>query len=122
MASFRPRTLSNASSTATLEAAPVSPPTTSQQWPQSNGTTCHSPIFNYIENLRLDETTTLNSLDDDLDDINIIIDTEVGFENLPKREDEMQLTKPSSTIMQQQHQGLHIFQPVEINNKIKVCL
>merc|ERR1719414_482390 len=74
-------TLSNASSTATLEA--IGSPLDSQQqqpqpWPQ-----CHSPIFNYIEKLRLDET---NSLDDDLEDINNLIDTEVGVENLRQQQ------------------------------------
>ena len=46
-----------------------------------NYPTCQSPIFNYIEKLRLDD-----SLNDDLEDINNLIDTEVGVENLQQNQ------------------------------------
>ena len=92
----RPRTLSNASSTATLEAAGSNSSPQPPQWPQ-----CHSPIFNYIEKLRLDD------LNDDLEDINNLIDTEVGVENLPQDEYD------NSHLMAQ-------FQHREMTNKIKV--
>ena len=60
----------------------MQPPKQPQQpWPQ-----CHSPIFNYIEKLRLDESNHGGSLDDDLEDINNLIDTEVGVENLRQNE------------------------------------
>ena len=103
-------TLSNASSTATLEA--IGSPLDSQQqqpkqpppWPQ-----CHSPIFNYIEKLRLDET---NSLDDDLEDINNLIDTEVGVENLRQNEFD------NSHLMVAAHQ----FTGQQPSNRIKVTL
>ena len=103
-------TLSNASSTATLEA--IGSPLDSQQqqpqqpppWPQ-----CHSPIFNYIEKLRLDET---NSLDDDLEDINNLIDTEVGVENLRQNEFD------NSHLMVAAHQ----FSGQQPPNRIKVTL
>jgi len=80
--------LSNASSTATLAEASavldrsldpaISPP----QWQQTSQ--CHSPIpiFNYMNKLRIDEPSTL----DDLEDINSLIDTEVGVENLNQNE------------------------------------
>lgn len=79
------RPLSNASSTATLEvggngggviAGPPPANTTAPNYP-----TCQSPIFNYIEKLRLDD-----SLNDDLEDINNLIDTEVGVENLQQNQ------------------------------------
>ena len=57
---------------ATLE--PLGPPT-------STYPTCQSPIFNHIEKLRLDD-----SLNDDLEDINNLIDTEVGVENLQQNQ------------------------------------
>ena len=49
--------------------------------PPPNYPTCQSPIFNYIEKLRLDD-----SLNDDLEDINNFIDTEVGVENLQQNQ------------------------------------
>ena len=88
----RPRPLSNASSTATLEAGgvggiagPAAANTagvaaTAAPGPP-NYPTCQSPIFNYIEKLRLDD-----SLNDDLEDINNLIDTEVGVENLQQNQ------------------------------------
>ena len=86
----RPRPLSNASSTATLEAGGVggiagpaaanSAGSAATACPP-NYPTCQSPIFNYIEKLRLDD-----SLNDDLEDINNLIDTEVGVENLQQNQ------------------------------------
>ena len=58
----------------------VSPP----QWQQSSQCQSPIPIFNYIERLRLEPES--NSLEDDLEDINNLIDTEVGVENLPQNE------------------------------------
>lgn len=57
----------------------TSPPV-QQQWhvPQRP----HSPIFNYIEKLQIS-----NSLDDDLEDINNLIDSDVGVQNLPQQND-----------------------------------
>ena len=100
-------TLSNASSTATLEA--IGSPLDSQQQPQQPWPQCHSPIFNYIEKLRLDET---NSLDDDLEDINNLIDTEVGVENLRQNEFD------NSHLMVAAHQ----FTGQQPSNRIKVTL
>ena len=93
---------------ATLE--PLGPPT-------SNYPTCQSPIFNHIEKLRLDD-----SLNDDLEDINNLIDTEVGVENLQQNqyEDPSLLAtfqcqqEPSSKIkvIVFAHLGKSIFSPV----------
>ena len=112
-------TLSNASSTATLEA--IGSPLDSQQqqqqpqpqqpWPQ-----CHSPIFNYIEKLRLDETT---SLEDDLEDINNLIDTEVGVENL--RQQQQNQFDNSHLMTELAGTSSHQFNPQPSSNRIKVC-
>ncbi len=108
-----PLAMSNASSTATLEcAAPSVTASPQPQWPaqqpQQPGQRCPSPIFNYIAKLQISNST----LDDDLEDINNLIDTEVGVENLP-----MQNEFDNSQIMA-------TFQPqtgADIANKIKVC-
>ena len=57
----------------------VSPP----QWQQSSQCQSPIPIFNYIERLRLEDP---NSLEEDLEDITNLIDTDVGLENLPQNE------------------------------------
>ena len=76
----------------------ISPP----QWQQTSQ--CHSPIpiFNYMNKLRIDEPSTL----DDLEDINSLIDTEVGVENLNQNEFE------NNQLMAQFQQDMA---------KIKVC-
>ena len=76
----------------------ISPP----QWQQTSQ--CHSPIpiFNCIAKLRLDEPSTL----DDLEDINSLIDTEVGVANLNQNEFE------NNQLMAQFQQDMA---------KIKVC-
>ncbi len=72
---FRPRTLSNASNT--LEPPQPNPISSNQQQGWS------SPIFrNFSERLTLDEASN----DLDLEDINTIIDSEVGVANLLKAE------------------------------------
>ncbi len=107
-------TLSNASSTATLEA--IGSPLDSQQQPQQQPwPQCHSPIFNYIEKLRLDEGT---SLEDDLEDINNLIDTEVGVENLRQQQNQFD----NSHLMTELTSSSHQFnQPQPSSNRIKVC-
>ena len=69
--------------------------------------TCHSPIpiFNYIEKLRIDGES--NSLDDDLEDINNLIEEQVGVQNLPQNEFD------NNQLMVQFQQ--------DMANKIKVC-
>ena len=76
----------------------ISPP----QWQQTSQ--CHSPIpiFNCIANLNINEPSTL----DDLEDINCLIDTEVGVANLNQNEFE------NNQLMAQFQQDMA---------KIKVC-
>ena len=76
----------------------ISPP----QWQETSQ--CHSPIpiFNCIANLRINEPSTL----DDLEDINCLIDTEVGVANLNQNEFE------NNQLMAQFQQDMA---------KIKVC-
>ena len=76
----------------------ISPP----KWQQTSQ--CHSPIpiFNYMNKLRIDEPSTL----DDLEDINSLIDTEVGVANLNQNEFE------NNQLMAQFQQDMA---------KIKVC-
>jgi hypothetical protein len=76
----------------------ISPP----HWQQTSQ--CHSPIpiFNCIAKLRIDEPSTL----DDLEDINSLIDTEVGVANLNQNEFE------NTQLMAQFQQDMA---------KIKVC-
>ena len=62
--------------------------------PPPNYPTCQSPIFNYIEKLRLDD-----SLNDDLEDINNFIDTEVGVENLQQQNQYEDLTTAAGGLM-----------------------
>ena len=88
----------------------VSPP--QSQWGQPQTSQCHSPIpiFNYIEKLRIDES---NSLDDDLEDINNYIVSEVGEENLvPQNEFD------NNQLMVQFQQDMAA---ADMANKIKVC-
>ena len=77
-------------------------PAEPQIWPPQ----CQSPmpIFNYIEKLQIS-----NNLDDDLEDINNLIDTEVGVNNLQPMQDN------AGHIMAQ-------FQQQDMSNKIKVRL
>ena len=62
-------------------------------------------MFNYIEKLRLDD-----SLNDDLEDINNLIDTEVGVENLQQNQYE-----DPNLMASFQHQQ-------ETSSKVKVVL
>ena len=71
---------------------------------------CHSPIFNNIAKLRLDESSC-QSLEDTLEDINIMIDNDVGVDNLPMEDID------KATFMAAPFQ----MQDVP-NNKIKVIL
>lgn len=104
----RTRTLSNASSTATLE--PLCPLSPQPQWPQNSGSTCHSPIANYIAKLGIEDI----DINDELEDINNLIKTEVG--ELPSAPN---FIGPVTQQLMAQYSAVSEAQPT-LDNKIKV--